>query len=37
MFFDEVVIAGMLIVSLCVVFCAGFGFFIWNDAQKKRD
>lgn len=35
MFLDEVVIAGILIVVLCVVFCTGFGVFIWKDANKK--
>ena len=36
MFLDEVVIAGILIVGLCVVFCAGFGLFIWKDANKRK-
>jgi hypothetical protein len=36
MFLDEVVIAGILIVGLCLVFCTGFGFFIWKDAQKGK-
>jgi len=37
MFFDEVVISGILIVGLCVVFVAGFGAFIWKDAHKRKD
>ena len=36
MFIDEVVLAGILIVGLCVVFCAGFGYFIWKDANKSK-
>jgi hypothetical protein len=36
MFLDEVVIAGLLIVGLCVVFCTGLGVFIWKDAQKQK-
>lgn len=36
MFIDEVVIAGVAIVGLCIVFCTGFGLFIWKDAQKGR-
>lgn len=36
MFIDEVVLAGVLIVGLCVVFCAGFGIFIWKDAHKVK-
>ncbi len=34
MFIDEVVIAGLLIVGLTLAFCAGVGFFIWQDARK---
>jgi hypothetical protein len=36
MYIDEVVVAGVLIVGLCVVFCAGFGYFIWKDAKKTK-
>ncbi len=36
MFLDEVVIAGLLIVGLCVVFCTGFGVFIWKDSKKQK-
>lgn len=36
MFLDNVVIAGVLTVSLMVLFFAGFGFFIWNDAHKRK-
>ncbi|VVN87020.1 cytochrome c oxidase subunit CcoM [Pseudomonas fluorescens] len=36
MFFDNVVIAGVVTVGLMVVFFAGFGFFIWNDAHKSK-
>lgn len=36
MFIDEVVIAGILIVGLCVVFCTGVGVFIYKDAQRGR-
>ncbi|MGY1919264.1 cytochrome c oxidase subunit CcoM [Pseudomonas tolaasii] len=37
MFFDNVVIAGVLTVSLMVVFFAGFGIFIWKDANKRKE
>ncbi|MGY2230926.1 cytochrome c oxidase subunit CcoM [Pseudomonas tolaasii] len=37
MFFDNVVIAGVLTVSLMVVFFAGFGVFIWKDANKRKE
>eukprot|EP01030_Chromulinospumella_sphaerica_P005628 gene5628-5506_t len=36
MFFDNVVIAGVLTVSLMLVFFAGFGFFIWKDSHKRK-
>jgi hypothetical protein len=36
MFLDNVVIAGVLTVSLMVLFFAGFGFFIWKDAHKRK-
>ncbi len=36
MFFDNVVFAGVLTVGLMVVFFAGFGFFIWKDAHKRK-
>ncbi|MGP0015135.1 MULTISPECIES: cytochrome c oxidase subunit CcoM [Pseudomonas] len=36
MFFDNVVIAGVLTVGLMVMFFAGFGIFIWKDSQKRK-
>ena len=36
MFLDEVVLSGILIVGLCVVFCAGVGLFIWKDSHKRK-
>ncbi len=36
MFVDEVVIAGVLIVVLCLVFFAGFARFIWKDSHKPK-
>lgn len=36
MFIDEVVVAGVLIVGLCVVFCAAVGYFIWKDSKKTK-
>ncbi|MGF6096846.1 cytochrome c oxidase subunit CcoM [Pseudomonas kairouanensis] len=36
MFIDNVVFAGVLTVSLMVVFFAGFGLFIWKDANKRK-
>ena len=36
MFFDEVVLAGVLIVGLCLVFFAGFAAFIWKDSHKRK-
>ncbi len=36
MFLDEVVIAGILIVGLCIAFCAGVVAFIWKDSRKRR-
>ena len=36
MFFDNVVIAGVLTVGLMVLFFAGFGFFIWKDSHKRK-
>ncbi|MGY2293410.1 cytochrome c oxidase subunit CcoM [Pseudomonas sp. SDO528_S397] len=36
MFFDNVVFAGVLTVSLMVLFFVGFGIFIWKDANKRR-
>ncbi|KQN51564.1 ATP-dependent helicase [Pseudomonas sp. Leaf48] len=36
MFFDNVVFAGVLTVSLMFVFFAGFGLFIWKDSQKRK-
>ncbi|MDB5996453.1 MAG: ATP-dependent helicase [Pseudomonas sp.] len=37
MFFDNVVIAGVLTVGLMVLFSAGFGFFIWKDSHKRKE
>lgn len=37
MFFDEVVLAGVLIVGLCLVFFAGFAAFIWKDSHKRKN
>ena len=37
MFFDNVVIAGVVTVGLMFVFFAGFGIFIWKDSQKRKD
>ena len=36
MFFDNVVFAGVLTVSLMVMFFAGLGLFIWNDSHKRK-
>ncbi|KAF1030263.1 MAG: hypothetical protein GAK37_01426 [Pseudomonas sp.] len=36
MFFDNVVFAGVLTVSLMVMFFVGFGIFIWKDANKRN-
>jgi hypothetical protein len=36
MFFDNVVFAGVLTVSLMVMFFVGFGIFIWRDANKRN-
>jgi len=35
MFMDEVVLAGVATVGLCVVFLVGFAAFIYNDSKKK--
>ncbi|MFB4394121.1 MULTISPECIES: cytochrome c oxidase subunit CcoM [unclassified Pseudomonas] len=35
MFFDNVVIAGVITVGLMVVFFAGLGFFVWKDSNKR--
>src|SRR5690554_6224921 len=35
MFMDEVVLAGVATVGLCVVFLVGFATFIYNDSKKK--
>lgn len=37
MFIDDAVIAGLLTVGLMVVFLAGFGMFVYKDAQKTRN
>lgn len=36
MFVDNVVLAGVVTVGLMVAFLGGFGYFIWQDSQKKR-
>jgi len=36
MFIDNVVFAGVLTVSLMVMFFVGFGFFIRKDANKRK-
>ncbi|KIQ06007.1 MULTISPECIES: cytochrome c oxidase subunit CcoM [Pseudomonas] len=36
MFVDVVVLAGIGTVGLMVLFCAGFTYFIWRDASKKK-
>ncbi|QXI36093.1 hypothetical protein HU725_005415 [Pseudomonas promysalinigenes] len=36
MFFDNVVIAGVVTVGLMVVFFAGLGIFIWKDSHKRK-
>jgi nitrate reductase NapE component len=36
MFVDNVVLAGVVTVGLMVAFLGGFGYFIWQDARKKR-
>lgn len=35
MFMDEVVLAGIATVGLCVVFLVGFVAFIYNDSKKQ--
>ena len=36
MFFDNVVIAGVVTVGLMVLFFAGLGIFIWKDSSKRK-
>ena len=36
MFFDNVVIAGVVTVGLMLTFFAGLGLFIWKDANKRK-
>ncbi len=36
MFFDNVVIAGVITVGLMVTFFAGLGIFIWKDASRRK-
>ncbi|WP_421091834.1 cytochrome c oxidase subunit CcoM [Pseudomonas asiatica] len=36
MFFDNVVIAGVVTVGLMVVFFAGLGILIWKDSNKRK-
>lgn len=36
MFFDNVVIAGVVTVGLMVLFFAGLGLFIWKDSHKRK-
>jgi len=35
MYLDVVVLAGIAVVALMIAFFAGFGYFIYRDAQKK--
>ncbi len=37
MFFDNVVVAGVVTVGLMFVFFAGLGIFIWKDSQKRKE
>jgi len=36
MFFDNVVIAGVVTVGLMVAFFAGLGIFFWKDSNKRK-
>lgn len=36
MYVDEVVLAGIAAVGLCIAFFVGLGIFIVNDAKKGR-
>ncbi|MFV3406901.1 MULTISPECIES: cytochrome c oxidase subunit CcoM [Pseudomonas] len=36
MFFDNVVIAGVVTVGLMLAFFAGLGIFIWKDSSKRK-
>ncbi|MFK0089286.1 cytochrome c oxidase subunit CcoM [Pseudomonas sp. BJa5] len=36
MFFDNVVIAGVITVGLMLCFFVGFGIFIWKDSVKRK-
>jgi hypothetical protein len=36
MFFDNVVIAGVITVGLMLMFFVGFGIFIWKDSNKRK-
>ncbi|MHC6224401.1 cytochrome c oxidase subunit CcoM [Pseudomonas sp. X10] len=36
MFFDNVVIAGVVTVGLMLMFFAGLGVFIWKDSNKRK-
>lgn len=36
MFFDNVVIAGVVTVGLMVAFLVGLGIFIWKDSSKRN-
>ncbi|WP_309304265.1 cytochrome c oxidase subunit CcoM [Pseudomonas sp. LS1212] len=36
MFFDNVVIAGVITVGLMLLFFAGLGVFIWKDSHKRK-
>ncbi|WP_447592386.1 cytochrome c oxidase subunit CcoM [Aquipseudomonas campi] len=37
MFVDTVVLAGIGTVGLMFAFFAGFGYFIWKDAHKRKE
>jgi hypothetical protein len=36
LFFDNVVIAGVVTVGLMFAFFAGLGIFIWKDSKKRK-
>lgn len=36
MFFDDAVIAGLIVVGASIVFIAGIGIFIYQDSHKKK-
>lgn len=36
MFFDNVVIAGVVTVGLMLLFFCGLGIFIWKDSSRRK-